>query len=130
MIHHKHSFYPVVVASVTLALLLFMVYAIRPSAPASGTDPLLYQTHARTIVVTLVDDLAQTTEAIERLRTVESAFDEVLALTVPKEFQSLQLELAFALNLMKEGVLEDTRQYDKGYEALEALMASHAWLTQ
>ncbi len=111
-LHHRHSFFPVVIALLTLILLVFMFLTFRKNSTSSighgqTVSPVSeqeYQTSLHTLMKKFTDGFPALNSQSARLSSVEGTLTSLLAFRVPFSQKDLHLSLAVQLNQMKDAL--------------------------
>lgn len=141
MFHQKRSFYPLVIAILTLALGSLMFFTLSKSAtkpsssdrstvsPTPSVTDADYRTASHNVVAPfLVAYEASATDG-ERLASVEDAISALMPLIVPVSYKDVHLGLAVSLTLMRDGLRGDSESLDSGYAKLTGLISDEPWLS-
>jgi hypothetical protein len=135
-IHHR-TWFPFVLAGLTLSLVLLVVYAygtkepsrIAPSEEAvSAPTDAEYQAALASVMSGFLVRLDAAEGDAARLSLVEDAQSKVLALIVPGDRRELHLEIAISLNLLRTGLGGDATAYVEGRRRLQAVIDQYSWL--
>ncbi|TAK03241.1 hypothetical protein EPO34_04190 [Patescibacteria group bacterium] len=132
MFHHR-SWFPAVVAILTLALGLTVSFSLypRPTPPSPAPAAVSSESY-RASVKGVLDGFdgayATSSSDLAKLAAVEQALASLLALTVPGEERGLHLAVATALNQMAQGLRGAPGALERGTKALEAARAGAPWL--
>jgi hypothetical protein len=70
---------------------------------------------------------ASTTDDEKRV-AVESAYNGMLALTVPADYRDLHFGIVSSLYLMREGLYGDAATFDTGWAQLQTILSDNPWL--
>lgn len=129
MLHHRHSFFPVILAVITLALLLFVVYTVKPSSPQDqGPDPITYQEQTNKLVTQLIEDLEHAQQDTQKEQLIVQAQQTLLDVHVPSAFRQTHLALAVSFVRLKEGLLSGALAYEQALSSLNQLIDETPWL--
>lgn len=112
--------FPIIITLLSLGLVVFMYYAFsfKTEKPITSTNSVIavtsedYQKEAQEIILSFDNKMALTEDSLAKLVAVEETLNTLLALHVPNEFQGVHLELALALNSMKETLRFGDRNID------------------
>lgn len=115
--YHRHSFFPLILALLTLALVVFMFYAftginLNPNQTEEITSPVseeAYQTELRLLTTEFVETYKKTTDPSARKELVDKTITSLLALRVPSQQKELHLDLAIELSQMRQDETVFTR---------------------
>jgi len=108
--YHRHSFFPFVLAVLTLALVVFMFYAftdtpLGSSQPEQVLNPVSdeqYQKELRLLTTEFIDSYQKATDPSSRNVLVDQALSSLLALRVPSQNKELHLDLAIDLSQLRQ----------------------------
>lgn len=125
LFHRRRSYYPLVVALLTLALGIFAYAALAPRAPVPAEVPAVseagYREAARGVVAAFRGSSAAASDEIGRRVAAEVALRDLTELTVPVAYKSFHLGLAVAFALAREG---------EGTDRLDKIVAENPWVTE
>lgn len=145
MFHQRRSFYPLVIAILTLALGLLMFFALSqstqsPTGPKSlgnsasqvSTTPAVtdadYRTNVRAVIAPFLVSYAVATNDGIKLGLVEDALAALMPITVTASHKDVHLGLAVSLSLMRDGLRGEAGSLETGYAKLTKIVASESWL--
>lgn len=137
--HHKRTLiFPFIFVGLSVALILFMVYAFTGEEKVDQSGEFQEQEIAvtdddyRAEISKVVGDFLERREAtgsdLERLVLVEETLDGVLALKVSAAYKDLHLELASSLYQISEGLRGEAGALDQGEERFDRAVSSNPWL--
>lgn len=142
-IHHRHSFFPLIIILLTLGLILFMFYALTFEEEQTTTTtsvitveeeiPVDTETYRSDLVYVLAvfdDTYSTANDDLSKLVATESAIANLLDMKVPTEYKELHLELAVAFNQIQAGLRSSERSVDEPIGRLEQLYVQFPWLAQ
>lgn len=133
MFHQRRSFYPLVLALLSLALggLMFLTLSrpasVAPPAQPSVTDD-QYRAEAHDVIAPFLSAYAAADTDVKRLVAVEDALSGVMPLLVPTAYKDLHLGLAVSLTLMRDGLRGEEGAAENGEAKLQAIVADYPWL--
>lgn len=112
MLRHRHSFFPLILALLTLALVIFMFYAftgrIAQSPSARGERPPVssaeYKESMEGVMAVFVDAYGKQEDELARLVLTEKTLSQLLSLRVPVESKERHLALAVDLNRLVQAL--------------------------
>ncbi|MFC1788124.1 hypothetical protein ACFLZY_02810 [Patescibacteria group bacterium] len=135
---HHHNFFPLIIAGLTIALILFMVYSFAARQDQKGFDQKQsvvssvsdkdYRDQIKKVVKDFQKGFAQAETGIEQLVLVEDTLKQVLTIKVPAAYKDMHLELAMTLNLMQSGFRGQQQDLDQGQARLGQLLLQYPWL--
>ncbi len=135
MSKHVHTWFPLILFGLSLALLLLVWIVFAPQVQEQRVieNPEVtvedYQNQARVITRDFFDQYNQTTDQPEQENLVTSARNDLLALLVPGTHRDVHLELVVSLNLIEQGLAQaDAAQVTEGERRLEAVITQYGWL--
>jgi len=147
MFHHHRSTFPLIIAALTIALVVFMVYAFSNRQQVNNSEDLNPQLVSTTPQITAADYRRSIKEVVApfsvaitaqendlgRLGVIERTLSGVLEQRVPTEFRDFHLELAFSLSRMGEDLRGDTEgdsteNFVQDLARYQALITSTPWL--
>ncbi len=140
MLHKRLSFFPLILAFLTLGLILLMFYSFS-FADRGASAPIVeevvtpvnsdeYQQSVSGIVTGFQADFADAEDNLKQIFVTEKTLAKILALKVPTEFQSAHLGLAMSLNNIVSGLRGEERDATEGLAALELVLAEHSWIIE
>ncbi|MFH1142106.1 MAG: hypothetical protein V1695_00150 [Candidatus Uhrbacteria bacterium] len=134
---HPRTWFPLVLISLTLALLLAVVFSFNSNSANQTvlevTEPQVtavdYKVEIEPIVNNLLLNVEQASDDLERINILKQVQDQLLAVLVPAEYREAHLEIVIALNLMRQGyLLQDEDQLTEGRARFEQIITSDHWL--
>ena len=134
--HHK-SFFPFILIGLTLALMVFMVFAFSKNPepitePATQTDPVVTDEDYRKEIKTVISDYEQRSSQAEtdlqHLVVVEDALENVLAIKVSAGYRDIHLEIATSLFQIASGLRGEEGTIESGQSRLETIFVQNPWL--
>lgn len=148
MFHQRRSFYPLVIAILTLALGLLMFYtlgrsAINPSglkslgnqgnqtsqvSPTPAVTDAEYRTNAHAVIAPFLMAYGAASNDGVRLGLVEDALAALMPITVTVSYKDVHLGLAVSLSLMRDGLRGEEGSLATGYAKLTKIAAAESWL--
>jgi hypothetical protein len=135
MLYRHPTFFPLILALLTLGLIGFMVvtFSNRSAGGPGGSseEAVVNEDEYRLKAKQTMAGFEATYEGaddLERLVFVEDALNALLALRVPAAYKDLHLELAFSLNLIREGLRAKSESRLEGERRLFELLSKEAWL--
>ena len=148
MFHQRRSFYPLVIAILTLALGVLMFYtlsqsAINPSglkslgnqgnqasqvSPTPAVTDAEYRTNAHAVIAPFLVSYAAATNDGIKLGLVEDALAALMPITVTASQKDVHLALAVSLTLMRDGLRGEEGSLETGYAKLTKVAAAESWL--
>jgi hypothetical protein len=137
--HQRRSFYPFIIALLTLLLAALMFKTLteprRQNGTAQSTPPVTesdYRKEAHDVIAPFVVAYEDAQTDVQRLVAVEDALSGILPIVVPPSFKDIHLDLAVALTLMRDGIRagEDvqTGLHKAGRDKFGALLEKYPWL--
>ncbi len=138
MFHQRRSFYPFILALLTLLLAaLMMKTLVKPPSPSSSiseTVPVTeadYRQQSHDIIAPFVLAYQSASTDIAKLVAVEDALSALSNLIVTPSFKDVHFNLAVSLSLIRDGLRSaDTSLQTNGYTKLTTLISTYPWLTQ
>ncbi len=146
LFHQRRSFYPLVIAILTLALGSLMFFTLSQStrlpllqkeragvrssdvSPTPAVTDADYRANAHAVIAPfLVSYSAASNDGI-RLGLVEDALAALMPITVPASYKDVHLGLAVSLSLMRDGLRGEEGSLETGYAKLTKIAAADAWL--
>lgn len=135
--HRHHSYYPAVIALLSLALGVLMFLTLRQSPSSDETPPSPsavteadYRTEAHAVVAPFLAGYQSAPTDVARLVAVEDALAGLTALTVPATYRDAHLGLAVSFALMRDGLRGEDGALDNGYARLLRLVGDYPWLAE
>jgi hypothetical protein len=118
--HRRKSLFPYLVIFLSLVLVLFMFYAFsfQKNRVIQTDDAVIavttedYKKEVKPVLDSFDQKISLAKDPLAQLVAVEESLNELLALRVPTEYQSVHLNLALALNAMKETLRTGDRNID------------------
>jgi hypothetical protein len=126
LFHKRHSFFPLILALLTLGLILLMFYAFTGKQPASTSvsqevTPISsqeYQKEFTTLITSFVEQYPQKEDDLSRLVLVEQTLSFLLSLRVPTEAKEQHLNMAVELNQMQQALREKSGKEKEAFERI------------
>jgi hypothetical protein len=137
MFYHHRSFFPAVLALLTLALVGLMFWKLPgdpepTSAPTPALQPAVtdesYRASAAAIMSEFFVEYAKADQDFLRLLRVEKTLNELLDLKVTEGYKKIHLDLVVALNQMRNGLRGEAAALQVGQAALDELIKDNPWL--
>lgn len=140
MIHRHPSFFPLVLGVLTVILVAFMIFAFSdrdreaPSVPITQerVEPVsedAYRERMKELFVGFDGRYEAAEGDVARLVLVEDELRDLLAVKkIPAVFKDLHLELAFSLNLLRDGLRGSAEALVEGRTRLRAAIDGQEWL--
>ncbi|MEK7615176.1 MAG: hypothetical protein AAB431_02220 [Patescibacteria group bacterium] len=135
-LHHRHSFFPLILALLTIALLAFMFFTftnregnapIREDVVAPVSEP-DYQKNLQTLTKKFIDGYTQTEDQAKRLTLAEQTLSSLLTMRVPASFKDLHLELAVQMNQLKENLQPGAAGAKESFDQFVRTTKTQSWL--
>ncbi len=131
MIHHRHSFFPLVLAGLTLALIIFMFYSFTGWQPSTSTmvpeqmpvSPAEYEQSLTQVTRAFVESYPGQSDDLARLVLVEKTMQQLLNLRVPAEQKELHLSLVIELNQIQQALRERNGEAQAAFEKFVDLIS-------
>ena len=123
-----------VLLTLTLAAFMVAVFSSRSGEPAVGGEQEIgvseedYRLELKELMSAFRESYASAQDDLARLVLVEQTMNRLLTLRVPSNQKDLHLELAFALNRLREGLRGDAELREDGQERLERVLTEYPWL--
>lgn len=138
LFHHRTSFYPFVIALLTVGLgALMFVTLNRTAAPTSSPEEAVsaptesdYRARSHAVVAPFLAAYQSADTDVARLVAVEDALAALTDLTVPAAYRDVHLGLAVSLALMRDGLRGDEDALENGYAKLMRLVGDYPWLAE
>lgn len=133
----KHtSFFPFIVLALTLILVSGFVFLSSPkhaqqnsaSSQVSLVSDAEYQQALTTVLKRFFSVYDSATSDSARAESVQGTLNSVLSMRVPASFKDLHLELAIALQKMKQGFSSNPQDVTDGYKQIKTLILQTSWL--
>lgn len=132
-LHHRHSFFPLVLGLLTLGLIVLMFYAFAGRRPSEATPPVQlnpvsteeYEKSLQTLMSSFVVAYDESADDLSRLVLVEQTLTNLLALRVPAEEKQTHLELAVGLNQMQQALRAKNGEEKKTFEWIKTSYVSN-----
>ncbi len=126
MFHKRHSFFPLVLALLTLGLIVFMFYAftgkqsvsVRQTSEVPPVSSQEYEKELSTLTKSFVEQYPQKEDELSRLVLVEQTLQSLLSLRVPVEAKEMHLNLAVELNQMQQALREKSGKEKEAFERI------------
>ncbi len=136
MLYRHPTFFPLILALLTLGLIGFMAVTFsnrsaRVPGGSSEEAPVnedAYRSKMQSIMTGFAGKYYGAPDDLQKLVLSENALNAMLALRVPATYKDFHLELAFSLNLMREGLREKSDAQIDGERRLSELLSKEAWL--
>ena len=139
LFHKRRSFYPLVIALMTLTLGLLMFFALSRSgapfandrtavSPTPAVTDADYRTNAHAVIAPFLLAYDATANDGVRLAAVEDALAALMPITVTASYKDVHLGLAVSLSQMRDGLRGEAGSLDTGYAKLKGIVASEPWL--
>lgn len=133
----KHlSFFPFIILALTLILVSGFVFLSSPknalqknaSSQVSLVSDAQYQDALTSVLKKFVNLYDSATSDTVRAEIVQNTLNALLSMRVPAAFKDLHLELAIALQKMKQGFASNPQDISDGYIQVKALISQTSWL--
>lgn len=132
LFHKRTSFFPFLVALLSLGLLVFMFYAFsyKSGSFSSKPSPVVaissdeYRASVKELASAFDQKMADASDVMTQRVVVEQTLTALLALRVPVEYQSTHLQLALALNSMKDGLASQNVSIDAALAQWQAAVSA------
>lgn len=143
MFHHHRSFFPLVLALLTILLIALMVWKLQPApepvpsptAPAPEVadtpEPVTaadYEKELADLLGGFFDRYDAADQAFLRVIAADETLSALLDLRVPSEYKDLHLSVAVDLNLIRRGLTDEPKLLEAGLNHLQSLRQEYAWL--
>jgi len=146
MFHQRRSFYPLVIAILTLALGSLMFFTLSQStrlpllqneragvrsSDVSATPAVTdadYRTNAHAVIAPFLVSYASASNDGIRLGLVEDALAALMPITVTASYKDVHLGLAVSLSLMRDGLRGEQGSLETGYARLTKIVTAESWL--
>lgn len=133
---HRHSFFPLVVVVLSLALAGLIYWSTQGEAPSSPisvqevelVDADSYRDDLSGVVREFEIRMASAQDDAQRLQDVQTALAGVLALRVPTQFKDLHLALAVALSEMENTLESGGHDLTQPIQKIAELKQAYPWL--
>jgi hypothetical protein len=130
---HPRTWFPLILVTITMALLVVVLFLFGPALVSDETSDVLprvvseeYESQAKTVVTDLYASLEKDQN---NQGAVQEAQNNLLALTVPVDYQELHLEMVIATNLMIQGYSDDDQvKIDSGWLQFKEVAGQYSWL--
>ncbi|OGL95841.1 hypothetical protein A2348_00315 [Candidatus Uhrbacteria bacterium RIFOXYB12_FULL_58_10] len=139
MFHHRHaSFFPFVIALLTLGLGTLMFVTLNRSVPrqlsSESVAPVVsdsgYREQSHAVIAPFLTAYQSAETDIMKLVEVEDALSALTGLTVPATYRDVQLGLAVSLTLMRDGLRGEDGSLESGFAKLMRLVGDYPWLAE
>lgn len=128
MFHRRTSFFPLILALLTLVLGLLMFYAftgrsIIEQAAVTVVTPVSsqeYNNELKTLMQSFIVDYPQKYDDISRLVLIEQTLQKLLSLRVPAESKETHLNLAVELNQMQQALKEKNGEENEAFARIQS----------
>lgn len=134
-IHHRTSFYPFVIALLTIGLGALMFVTLNRSVPRAETEesaPAVtesdYRADSHAVIAPFLAAYQSAETDVARLVAVEDAMAALTRLTVPASYRDVHFGLAVSLTLMRDGLRGEEGALEIGYAKLMRLVGDYPWL--
>lgn len=130
MLRHRHSFFPLILALLTLALVIFMFYAftgritqnptVRGELPPVSSSE--YDESLRELMANFSAAYGEEEDELTRLVLTEKTLTQLLSLRVPAESKERHLALAVDLNRLAQALKQrDGEEAEAAYAEMASL---------
>lgn len=130
--HHRTSFFPLILAFLTLALGLLMFYAFtgrsftqtssfKEASPISTQE---YNKELSELMGPFVSEYLQKPDDMARLVLVEQTLQKLLSLRVPVEAKETHLSLAVELNQMTQALRDKSGEEQEAFARIQSYVAN------
>jgi len=132
----RHSFFPLVVAALTVLLAGLVYGSVQTPSPTPGSaqpvvelvDAQAYRDSLIHIVRTFDERLTLAQDDQGKRLAAQTALSNLLALRVPAQFQDLHLALAVALSTMENALASGDQTIDEALAQIAGLEETYPWL--
>lgn len=135
--HRRTSFYPLVIALVTLALCIFMYATLSESDRKAAEEPVVpavtesdYRAQSRAVIAPFLAAYQSAPTDIAKLVAVEDALADLMDLTVPVAYKDVHFTLAVSLTLMRDGLRGEEGSLENGFAKLTEVVRDYPWLAE
>lgn len=133
--HQRRSYYPLVIALLTLGLGLLMYMtlhktAVEPPPPAPAVTESDYRAEVYGVVAPFLATYQAADTDVKKQVAVEVALQNLTDLIVPASHRDVHLSLAVSLALMRDGLNGEAGALDNGYGKLTKTVADNPWLAE
>lgn len=140
MFHRHRSFFPLVLALLTILLVVLMIWKLQPpaagapSSPATeeiSADPVTpaeYETHLADLLGKFFQKYDAADQDFIRVIIADETLSALLDLKVPAQYKELHLAVAVNLNLIQRGLTDEPARLNEGLSNLQSLRQAYSWL--
>ncbi len=126
MFHKRHSFFPLMLAVLTLGLIVLMFYAFtqrqatphRVAQEATPVSAQEYNQELSTLTKSFIEQYSLKEDDLSRLVLVEQTLQSLLSLRVPVEAKEMHLNIAVDLNQMQQALREKNGKEAEAFERI------------
>jgi len=130
------SFFPFILLALTLILVTCFVFLTPPKQMNNVNPPLRttivseeqYQDALEAVLKKFFSVYDSAASDTARAETVQNTLNSLLSMRVPVAFKDMHLELAIALQKMKQGFISNPQDVTDGYARLKELVSQSSWL--
>jgi hypothetical protein len=129
--HKRHSFFPLVLAMLTLGLFVLMFYAFtgkqtinRVAQETTLVSSQAYQKELGSLTDSFIKQYPKKEDDLSRLVLIEQTLASILSLRVPAEAKELHLNLAIELNQMQQALREKNGKEKEAFERIVQYVAN------
>ena len=132
LFHQRHSFFPLVLAGLTIVLVVFMFYAftgqispnvvIIPEAPPVSDAE--YQDELTAVMSVFIENYQHQTDNLTRLVLVEQTLEKLLTIRVPADRKEVHLSLAVELNQMQQALRERSGEEQTAFDRIKTYVSN------
>jgi len=132
----RPSFFPFILLALTLILVTAFVFSASPKTSVQKTNKSSvstvsdeqYQTALTAVLKKFVSVYDAAASDTEKTQAVQNTLNSLLSMRVPAEEKDLHLELALALQKMKQGFATNPQDILEGYASIKELISQTSWL--
>jgi hypothetical protein len=130
------SFFPYILLALTLVLVTCFVF-LTPPKQTENTNTLpkvvvvsegQYQDALEAVLKKFFSVYDSAASDTARIEIVQNTLNSLLSMRVPVSFKDMHLELAIALQKMKQGFISNPQDVTDGYARLKELISQSSWL--
>ncbi len=136
-IHHRTSFYPFVIALLTIGLGALMFVTLTRSVPTPGSGESVpavtesdYRADSRAVIAPFLAAYQSADSDVAKLVAAEDAMAALTRLTIPASYRDVHFGLAVSLTLMRDGLRGEEGALESGYAKLMRLVGDYPWLAE
>lgn len=120
MFCHKRSFFPWVLAMLTITLASFIYASFVSRSPSTEITPVsrtAYESKAKSLMSSFLQSYEGAQDDLQKQSLIETTMNEVLSLRVPTEDKDAHLQFVLRLNQLKEELA--SKQVGTGLDKLK-----------